>query len=133
MICLVICAFLWHKYKKTKPLGTFKPKLSPKLNGLFRQLYPLIAMGEDTDINSFRPVVHKILYYSFIMPMSIKDNVATTMEQTLIFCILMLEIGKYLSLKLLCFLFFHMQRMGFSTILHAAWEGGIVKGYLAIL
>jgi hypothetical protein len=130
MICLVIHAFLWHKYKKTKLLGTFKPKLSLKLNGLFRQLYPLITMGKDADIRSFGPVVHKILYYSFTMLTSIKDHVATAMEQTLIFCILTPEIGKYLSPKLLFFLFSHTQRTGFSIILHAAWEGGIAKGYL---
>jgi hypothetical protein len=130
MICLVLRAFLWNRHKKTKPLGAFKPKLSEKLFGLFRQLYPLIAVGHDADVNAFGPVVHEILYYSFTMPTSIKDQVATAMEQTFIFSILTPEIGRYLSPKVLCTLFCHAQRTGFSTILHTAWQGGINKKYV---
>jgi hypothetical protein len=129
MVCLVVRAFLWNRHKKTKPLGAFKPKLSEKLNRLFRQLYPLIAVGHDADAYAFGPVVHEILYYSFTMPTSIKDQVATAMEQSVIFSILTPEIGRYLSPKVLCALFCHAQRTGFSTILHTAWQGGINKTY----
>jgi hypothetical protein len=129
MISLVVRALLWHRHKKTKPLGAFKPKLSEKLNGLFKRLYPLIAVGHDANANTFGPVVHEILYYTFTMPTSIKDQVATAMEQAVIFSILTPEMGRYLSPKVLCSLFCHAQRTGFSAILHAAWQGGIDKTY----
>jgi hypothetical protein len=127
---MVIRGFLWHKYQKTTPLGKFKPKLSLKLNELFKRLYPLIAVGKEADMIKFGPITHEILYYSFTMATSIKDQVATATEQSVIFSILTPEKGKYLSPKVLSYIFAHMQRTGFSAILHVAWEGGIEKKYI---
>src|SRR6267154_725024 len=78
----------------------------------------------------FGPIAHEILYSSFTMATSVKDQVATAMEQSVIFSILTPEKGKYLSPKVLSFIFAHTQRTGFSAILHVAWEGGIEKGHV---
>jgi hypothetical protein len=126
---MVIRGLLWYKYKKSKALGTFKPKLSQKLNELFKRLYLLIAIGQEADMIKFGPIAHEILYLSFTMATSIKDQIATATEQSVIFSILTPEKGRYLSPKVLSHIFAHIQRTGFSAILHVAWEGGIEKGY----
>lgn len=126
---MVIRAFLWHKHKRSSPLGNFRPKLSQKLHERFKQLYGLLAVGQVADREKFGPVVHEILYYNFTMPTNIKDQVATALEQSLIFCISTSERAKYLSPGLLCYLFAHVQRTCFSTFVHTAWQGGIENRY----
>lgn len=128
-IAMVTRFILWKRTGKHVLLGCFLPKLTLDQLELFLKLYEYLKKGPDADMNAFAPTVHRILYATFTVSTDARIQVATAVEQSLIFSILTSHPGVWLSPQVLCHLYCHYQRTCFTTFFHTAWLGGAEPDY----
>ena len=123
---------LWKRHGKTRKLGTFCPKVSAEQVELYKALYDLLLPGEEVNVADIAPTGHRLLYSTFTMHFSSRNQVDSAFEQSLIFSILSPKQGHYLSANVLQQLFSRTQRTCFSTFFHAARLGGCDVDYVMV-
>jgi hypothetical protein len=121
---MVIHFILWSKHGKMEQLGKFCPKLSGPLLEIFLKLYDVLLKDEEAPINNIAAKVHQILYKTYTWGSSVKSQVSTAMEQSIVLSMAMPHIGVWLFPMSLTIIFAQVQQMGFSVFLHTAWIGG---------
>jgi|ERR1700722_13902245 len=120
---MVIRFFLWCKFGEAEKLGQFRPKLTETQSRLFKQLYRCLEKGAETDVNEIAPLTHLILIHTFSVSTDAKIQVATAVDQVLIFRMLTEMEKEWRRPGVLSNLCCHFQRTCFSASLHLAWRG----------
>jgi hypothetical protein len=132
MYMLVIRYMLWFRCGKTGNLGTFRPKCSKAQQELFKELYDVLLAGEGEggwDLAPILCLIHRIMVLVLTTSTSVKEKIATVLEQGLLLSSLT-QNGNYRSANQLTQSCSQIQRTFLSTITHAAFLGGFEKDYI---
>jgi hypothetical protein len=114
--------------KKTKGLGNFMPKISPEQKPLFEDLFHTLLEGKLVDIPRVAILMHNILKSVLTMNTNVQHQVASALEQSLIFAMLH-PTGEYRSANFLTGNCAAIQRSLFSIFVITAFLGGFEKDY----
>jgi hypothetical protein len=109
---------LWRTERSR--LDSFKPCLANDLLNLFLPLYTLLSCAEPA---SQKPIIHKILYKTFTLPLDTQNKVDSAFEQSLAISMLASEIESYHSANFMRNLLARVQQTCFSVFAHTTFNG----------